>query len=84
MRWLAINLGDVHYRVLGATLVGIAFVLPSFPMVVAIGAAYTAYGGTSGMQAVFYGVGAAVIGIMGRSAYNALERRLNSSDTRGL
>src|SRR4051812_29988747 len=58
---LAIYLGYVHFGVLGATLAGVAFVLPSFAMVVAIGAAYTAYGGITWMQAVFYGVGAAVI-----------------------
>ncbi len=66
---LAIYLGYVHYRILGATLVGIAFVLPSFVMVVALGAAYVAYGGLTWMQAVFYGVGAAVIGIIAISAY---------------
>jgi len=66
---LAIYLGFVHYRVLGATLVGLAFVLPSFFMVIAIGAAYVAYGGLAWMQAVFYGVGAAVIGIVAISAY---------------
>jgi len=65
---LAIYLGFVHYRVLGATLVGVSFVLPSFLMVVAIGAAYKAYGGIAWMQAVFYGVGAAVIGIIAMSA----------------
>jgi chromate transporter len=66
---LAIYLGFVHFRVLGATLVGLAFVLPSFLMVLAIGAAYVAYGGISWMQAVFYGVGASVIGIIAMSAY---------------
>src|SRR6266487_2302437 len=66
---LAIYLGYVHYRILGATLVGIGFVLPSFVMVVALGAAYVAYGGLAWMQAVFYGVGAAVIGIIAISAY---------------
>jgi chromate transporter len=66
---LAIYLGYVHHRVLGAMLVGIAFVLPSFLMVVAIGAAYQAYGGISWMQAVFYGVGASVIGIIAMSAW---------------
>ncbi len=50
---LAIYLGYVHYRVRGATLVGLAFVLPSFAMVVAIGAVYTTYGGIAWMQAVF-------------------------------
>src|SRR4051812_35614615 len=65
---LAIYLGYVHYRVLGATLVGLAFVVPSFLMVVAIGWAYVRYGGLPWMQAVFYGVGAAVIGIIAQSA----------------
>src|ERR671910_2792943 len=37
---LAIYLGYVHYGVLGATLVGVAFVLPSFLMVLALGWAY--------------------------------------------
>src|SRR5262245_44927886 len=37
---VAIYLGYVHYGVLGATLVGIAFVLPSFLMVLALGWAY--------------------------------------------
>lgn len=66
---LAIYLGYVHYRILGATLVGLAFVLPSFLMVVALGFAYAHFGGLSWMQAVFYGVGAAVVGIIAMSAY---------------
>lgn len=66
---LAIYLGYVHYRILGATLVGVAFVLPSFLMVVALGWAYTVFGGLAWMQAVFYAVGAAVIGIIAHSSY---------------
>jgi len=66
---LAIYLGYVHYRIIGATLVGIAFVVPSFLMVVAIGFAYVTFGGLSWMQAVFYGVGAAVIGVIVMSSY---------------
>jgi len=65
---LAMYLGYVHYRVLGATAVGAAFVLPSFLMVLAIGWAYVRYGGIAWMQAAFYGVGAAVIGIIAVSA----------------
>ncbi|WPC65334.1 chromate transporter [Rhodoferax ferrireducens] len=65
----AIYLGYVHYRILGATLAGIAFVLPSFCMVVVLGWAYSQFGGLSWMQAVFYGVGAAVIGIIAISAH---------------
>ncbi|MCP1171759.1 chromate transporter [Ralstonia chuxiongensis] len=66
---LAIYLGCVHYRIVGATLVGIAFVLPSFLMVVALGWAYVHFGGLTWMQSVFYGVGAAVIGIIAISAH---------------
>lgn len=66
---LAIYLGHVHYGVIGATLVGFGFVLPSFAMVVALGWAYQTYGGLTWMQSVFYGVGASVIAIILISAY---------------
>lgn len=66
---LGIYLGFVHYRFLGATLIGFAFVLPSFIMVVLLGMVYKIYGGLSWIQAVFYGVGAAVIGIIALSSY---------------
>jgi len=66
---LGIYLGFVHYRILGATLVGFAFVMPSFIMVVLLGIVYKIYGGLSWIQAVFYGVGAAVIGIIALSSY---------------
>ncbi|MSR77509.1 MAG: chromate transporter [Candidatus Omnitrophica bacterium] len=76
---LAIYLGYVDYHILGATLVGLAFVLPSFLMVVALGWAYKTYGGLSWMQAVFYGVGAAVIGIIAHSAYKLTSKTLGKN-----
>jgi len=66
---LGIYIGFVHYGLLGATLAGIAFVIPSFIMVVILGVAYKLYSGLPGMQAVFYGVSASVIGIIAISAY---------------
>jgi chromate transporter len=66
---LAICLGYVHSRVVGATLVGLAFVVPSYLMTVGLGMLYVRYGGLTWMQAAFYGVGAAVIGIIVRAAY---------------
>ena len=66
---LAIAIGYFQHGVLGATLVGLAFILPSFLMVVAISLAYLAYGGLWWMQALFYGIGACVIGIIVRAAY---------------
>jgi chromate transporter len=66
---LGIYLGFVHHRIIGATLAGLAFVLPSFIMVVLLGIAYKLFGGLPWMNAVFYGVGAAVIGIIIMSSY---------------
>ena len=66
---LGIYIGFVHYGLLGATLAGLAFVLPSFIMVVLLGMAYQLYSGLPWMQAVFYGVGAGVIGIIAVSSY---------------
>jgi chromate transporter len=73
---LAIYLGYVHYGVLGATLVGVAFVLPSFLIVLALGWAYVRYGGLGWMQAVFYGVGASVIGIISISAWKLTKKTI--------
>lgn len=66
---LGIYLGFVHYRLIGATLIGFAFILPSFIMVVLLGIIYKLYGGLPWIQAVFYGVGAAVIGLIVVSSY---------------
>jgi len=66
---LGIYIGFVHYGLLGATLAGLAFVLPSFIMVVLLGVLYRMYSGLAWMREVFYGVGAAVIGIISISAY---------------
>jgi len=73
---LGIYLGYVHYRIRGATIAGLAFVLPSFFMVVALGWAYMHFGGISWMQAVFYGVGAAVIGIIVMSAKKLTQKSI--------
>src|SRR5947207_15920346 len=58
---LAMYLGWIRAGFLGATLVGIAFIGPSFLMVLALAALYLEFGGLWWMQGVFYGVGAAVI-----------------------
>ena len=73
---LSIYLGYVHYRILGATLAGIAFVLPSFLMVLGLGYVYVKAGGLPWMQAVFYGIGSAVIGIIAISSYKLTRKSL--------
>src|ERR1043165_930004 len=52
---LSIYIGYVHYGIIGATLAGIAFVIPSFIIVVILGVAYKYFGGLPWIQAVFYG-----------------------------
>jgi chromate transporter len=81
---LSIYIGYVHFRVLGATLAGLAFVLPSFIMVVAIGIAYKIFGGLPWMQAIFYGVGAAVIGIIAISSYKLAERSVSKFNIKSI
>ena len=57
---------------------GIAFVLPSFLMVLGIGWAYVVYGGLAWMQSVFYVVGASVIGIIAVSAYRLTRKTVGT------
>jgi chromate transporter len=76
---MGIYLSYVHYGILGATIGGIAFILPSFLMVVTLGWVYTLYGGISWMQAVFYGVGACVIGIIANSAYKLTQKMIKGT-----
>jgi chromate transporter len=76
---LAIALGYFRHGVVGATAVGLAFTVPSFLMVVGISMAYVRFGGLWWMQALFYGIGAAVIAIIAIAAYK-LSRSTNKRD----
>lgn len=71
---LAIYLGWLRGGFPGATLVGVAFVAPSFLMVMALSAVYVRFGGIGWMQGAFYGVGAAVIAIIAFSAYRLVRK----------
>jgi chromate transporter len=61
---------------LGATLVGLAFVGPSFVMVLILSALYVRFGGLPWMQGLFYGIGAAVIAIIARSVLRLVRMTL--------
>jgi chromate transporter len=73
---LAMYLGWVRGGILGATAVGVAFVLPSFVMVLVLSAVYVEFGGLSWMRGAFYGIGCAVIAIIARSAYKLVKMTL--------
>src|SRR5215472_15174603 len=65
---LAMYIGWLRAGFIGATLVGAAFVLPSFLMAIAVAALYVHFGSLPWIQGMFYGIGAAVIAIIVRSA----------------
>jgi len=65
---LAMYLGWLRAGTIGTTLVGIAFILPSFLMVLVLAALYVHFGSLPWIQGMFYGIGAAVIAIIVRSA----------------
>jgi chromate transporter len=73
---LANYLGWVHSGTLGATLAGIAFVLPSLLMVLAMAATYVHFGQLAWIQGMFYGIGAAVSAIIVRSAWRLIQKTL--------
>ncbi len=73
---LAMYLGWTRSGVLGATLIGAAFILPSFLMVVVLAALYVHFGQLTWIQGLFYGVGAGIIAILTVSAYKLARRML--------
>jgi chromate transporter len=75
---LAMYLGWVRFGNWGATLAGVSFILPSFLMVLRIAALYLHYGSLSSIQSIFYGVGAAVVAILARSAYKLTRTTLKT------
>src|SRR5437870_5649734 len=66
---LAMWIGFIRHGVIGASLVGIVFILPPYLIVVVIAAFYVKYNGLAIVQALFYGIGPAVIAIIAISAY---------------
>jgi chromate transporter len=66
---LAMWIGYIRHGALGASLVGIVFILPTFLIVLCISVLYVAYQGLTIVQALFYGIGPAVIAIVASSAF---------------
>lgn len=79
---IAIYFGYKKGKILGATIVGIAFILPSFLMVLALAYFYVRHRDLSWINAVFYGMSAAIIAVIVRSAYHLA--KLSLADKKGL
>jgi chromate transporter len=79
---LAMWLGYVRRGFWGACAAAIPFILPPFIIVSAVAALYVAYRGTTVIQALFYGVGPAVIALILRGAWKLV--RVTVKDERRL
>jgi chromate transporter len=73
---LSMYLGWVKGGPLGAAAVGVAFVLPSFLMVLGLAWLYIRLQGLPWLQAAFYGIGAMVIALIFGSAKKLVEKTL--------
>ena len=71
---LAMYLGWVRAGTLGASVIAAAFILPSFIMVLVLAGFYVRFGGLAWMQGAFYGIGAAVIAVILRSALKLVRK----------
>jgi chromate transporter len=78
---LAMWIGFIRHGVVGASLIGIVFILPAFLIVLAVSVLYVAYHGLSLVQALFYGIGPVIIAIVTLSAFR-LARATVGSDRR--
>ncbi|MBJ6749857.1 chromate efflux transporter [Geomonas anaerohicana] len=78
---LAMWIGFIRHGVVGASLVGIVFILPTLLIVIVISWLYVSYHGLAVVQALFYGMGPTIIAIVALSAYR-LARITVGSDRR--
>src|SRR5437867_397564 len=69
---LAMWLGYLRRGFWGATVAAFAFILPPFLIVTLVAALYVAFSGTTAIQALFYGIGPAVIALIARGAWKLL------------
>ncbi len=65
---LAMWIGFLRHGILGASVVGVVFILPTYLIALSVSVLYVAYNGLPLVQALFYGIGPAVIAIVATSA----------------
>lgn len=75
---LAIYFGWAHSGVWGATVIGLAFIIPAFLIVLAISFAYVSFQDVSWVQSLFYGIGGSVIAIIIFSAFKLIKRTIKN------
>ena len=66
---LGIFIGHAKAGLAGGIVAGVCFVLPAFLIMLALAAAYVAFGTLPSMRNAFYGIGPVVVGIFAASVY---------------
>ena len=66
---LGIFIGHAKVGLAGGIIAGICFILPAFLIMLALSAAYVAFGTLPSMRNAFYGIGPVVVGIFATSVY---------------
>lgn len=61
---LAVYVGWLLHRVRGGIVAGLTFIIPAFFLMLGLAYVYVTYGGIEWIDAIFYGLGAAVVGIV--------------------
>ena len=76
---LGIFIGHAKGGIAGGIIAGLGFILPAFAIMLALTAAYLAYGALPSMRSAFYGIGPVVLGIFVVAVYrlgkNAIKER---------
>lgn len=76
---LGIFIGHAKGGMAGGIIAGLCFILPAFLIMLALAAAYLAYGALPSMRSAFYGIGPVVLGIFAVAVYrlgkNAIKQR---------
>jgi chromate transporter len=76
---LVMYLGYIRQGIAGATLAGLSFIAPSFLIVLLLSYIYVRSNGLPWIQAVFYGIGAAVVVIIAQAAYKLSRAAVKNS-----
>jgi chromate transporter len=76
---LGIFIGHAKGGLAGGIIAGLCFILPAFVIMLALAAAYLAYGALPSMRGAFYGIGPVVLGLFAVAVYrlgkNAIKER---------
>src|SRR5215208_5273091 len=76
---LAVYVGWLLHKVRGGIIAGVAFVLPAFFLILGLSYVYVAYGDIPWVSGVFYGLSAAVVGIVAAAVIRIGKKALGNT-----